>query len=339
MSTAKKGAGIQFVIPKEAETAAQQPAADTMMPRSGVGMVALSGMANAGLRREFEEAKERLRSTQEELEGIKKSGTPPVKLDPRKIRVSRWANRHEASFKTPEFIEFKEDLREAGCNLIPIKVRPIVTEDGFEYELVYGHRRHRASLELGQEVLAIVQVVDDKQLFVDMDRENRNRSSLSIYEQGASYLRGVEAGLFKNYVAMAAEMGISVATISKAVKIASLPQEVVNCFSAPIAISFRMGAALSEAHEKDPLGLLGRAAQVFSMSPRPGDEEVLNLLLQAGAKPLTSDVLKVGDKKVGTFKVSPKGAVQVAFKLPAMPESKRLIAMEKISQLLQDLAD
>lgn len=338
MGTVKKGAGIQFVIPAEAEMPVAPADGSVVLPRSGVAMVALGGMANAGLKKEIEATKEKLRQAEGQLDDYKLAGTPPVRLDANKIRPSRWANRHEASFKTTEFVDFKEDLREAGGNLVPIKVRPIAGGDGYAYELVYGHRRHRACLELGLPVLAIVQSVDDKQLFADMDRENRNRASLSIYEQGAQYLRAVEAGLFKNYVTMAAEIGVSVATISKAVKIASLPQEVIECFSAPIFISYRMGAALSELHEKDAVALLGRAAQVFKMASKPGDEQVLKLLLAEGTDVDTGQDLKLGERKVGSLKLGRKGTLQVAFKLPPMSESKRLAAVQTIQRLIEDLA-
>jgi hypothetical protein len=54
----------------------------------------------------------------------------PLKLDPRSIRPSTWANRHEASFESAEFEELKAEIADAGGNVQPIKVRPLATPDG-----------------------------------------------------------------------------------------------------------------------------------------------------------------------------------------------------------------
>ena len=73
---------------------------------------------------------------------------PARRIDPRQIRPSRWANRQEGHFRTPEFAAFKQELLTAGGNIQPIKVRP-VADAADTYEVVFGHRRHRACLELG----------------------------------------------------------------------------------------------------------------------------------------------------------------------------------------------
>ena len=45
------------------------------------------------------------------------------------IFPSRWANRHESSFATADFIRFKADIEHAGGNVQPIVVRPLGTDE------------------------------------------------------------------------------------------------------------------------------------------------------------------------------------------------------------------
>mgnify|MGYP000187395218 CR=1 FL=1 len=91
------------------------------------------------------------------------------------VRASRWANRHEASFSDEAFAELKAEIAAAGVNVQPVSVRPVLngsTAGGPAYELVFGHRRHRACLELGLPLQAMVTEMGDRELFEAMEREN-----------------------------------------------------------------------------------------------------------------------------------------------------------------------
>ena len=102
----------------------------------------------------------RVLDLEERLQAYEQAGTVLL-LDPRKVRQSRWKNRHEDSYNTPEFAQLRREIESAGRNVQPIKVRRVgeAYELRDEYELVYGRRRHRACLELGLPVAAIVQDV------------------------------------------------------------------------------------------------------------------------------------------------------------------------------------
>ena len=86
-------------------------------------------------------------------------------MDPRLIAPSRWANRHPDAFEGPEFEQLRREIEDAGGNVQPIKIRPITdgrtAEGGARYEIVFGHRRHRACLDLGLPVLAVVSVAPE----------------------------------------------------------------------------------------------------------------------------------------------------------------------------------
>ena len=71
---------------------------------------------------------------------------PTKKLDPHCISPSRWANRHPDAFNRAEFARLRQDIELAGGNVQPISVRALPGQVG-RYEIVFGHRRHRACSE------------------------------------------------------------------------------------------------------------------------------------------------------------------------------------------------
>jgi len=223
-------------VPPSAATAVETrfPPAVTgaLAPRTGPGQM----MAFRGQIQQVEGEMAALRDRLREYEG----SLPTRKMDPKTIRPSRWANRHESSFATSEFAGLKADMEHAGGNVQPILVRPLKGEVG-QFELVFGHRRHRASLELGIPVLASIWVdeLGDAALFMAMDRENRERSDLSPFEQGAMYHRALEEQLFPTQRQLAEGLGVSHTWVRKALMVAQLPPAVVECFRSPLEISFR----------------------------------------------------------------------------------------------------
>lgn len=178
------------------------------------------------------------------------NGALPVQsLDPNLIDDSKWANRHADSFRAEEFFQLKEEIRSAGGNVQPIKVRPHPTKPG-RFEVVFGHRRLRACRELGIKVKAMVASASDQQLFIDMDRENRSREDLRPYEQGAMYLKAIRDGLFKNRAELAKATGVNEALVSQAVKIAELPNKILKAFKSPLDIQYRWAKPLADMAEK-----------------------------------------------------------------------------------------
>ena len=130
------------------------------------------------------------------------------------------------------------------------------------YELVYGHRRHRACLELGLPVLALVEAVSDQELFEAMERENRGRKNLSAWEQGAMYKRALDDGLYASQRKLSEALGVDVSIVSKSLALARLPTTVVQAFASPLDIQFRWAQPLAEAIQRDPDAVLSRALRL-----------------------------------------------------------------------------
>lgn len=342
MSLAKKGSGIQFVLP--AEATAPAPIEDTKPvdkvepvrePRSGVARIAMAVSLGRDVKEQFEAQKARLADYEK--------GSVAILLDPRRIKVSQFANRHEASFSLAEFADFKEDLRESGGNIVPVKVRPVDGPQGEQdYELVYGHRRHRACLELGLPVKAVVEAVDDKKLFIEMDRENRGRAALSPWEQGVMYLKALTTGLFPNQRRLASEMGLSQASVSKSIAIGGIPHEVISCFTSPLFLTYRAGQQLVEVLAADEATVLRRAAQLHRDGAGQTDAGRLAILLGADG-PATQPkaraiVLSMGKKKVGKAIVQKDGSMTLSLELPALPLADRERFLDGLQSMLGDAA-
>lgn len=230
-------------------------------PKTAPGSMALFMASQSAAVKEAEELRERLKAF---------DGALPVRaLDAQAVRPSRWANRHEHSFADEAFAELKADIAAAGTNVQPVAVRALprvlngsTPEGQPAYELVFGHRRHRACLELGLPLQAMVAEMSDQQLFEAMERENRARKNLSAWEQGAMYRRALDEGLYPSQRRLAEALGVDVSLVSKSLSLARLPDAVVAAFPSPLDIQFRWAQPLAEALQKDPEGVLSRAGRL-----------------------------------------------------------------------------
>jgi ParB family chromosome partitioning protein len=264
-----------------------------------------------------------------------RAGKPEMKIAANEVRPSVWANRHEDSFKSAEFEALKAEIKSAGGNIQPIKVRPIRdAKDEFKYEVVFGHRRHRACLELGLDVLAIVEVLDDKHLFIEMDRENRQRADLRPYEQGLMYARALDQGLFSSIRKLAEDVGADSTNVSRAVALARLPAAVLNAFESRLDIQYRWVPDLKVLVDKEPDVVLARAAEVTAKRAAGAlvpSQAALNALLGNVQKPLAAKakLVKVGNRVLTISERNNK----VSFEVDALDKDK----IVKIEKFIADL--
>lgn len=260
---------------------------------------------------EGERAKAELAEVRQELrqwEGAK----AVRRLDPQQVTASRYANRHPSTFAGKAFEQLKADIAAAGGNVEPVKVRPLVgaavQTDGPQFELVYGHRRHRACLELGLPLLAMVDNVDDQTLFAEMDRENRARNDLSPWEQGMMYRRALDARLYPSARKLADALDIDLTGLGRLLLLASLPDWVLQAFASPLELQYRWAKPLTDAVNRDEAAVRARAAELAQRHPRPSAKVVFETLVGAtggearGARPVMLD-----GAAVGTVRMTSKG--------------------------------
>ena len=315
MSLRDKASKIDFasIMP------AGQPVAETIKPKTAPGaMMAFANDQRSELLRENEELRERaaqvgelegrLGEVSEELRSW--DGALPVRLiDTAEIARSGFANRHASAFEGKLFEDFRREIQEAGRNSQPIKVRAIARPgEGPKYELVFGHRRYEACRQLGIPVWAVVENLDDRALVEEMDRENRGRADPSPWEQGITYLRALEKGVYPSNRQMAAALGVDISNLGKALALARLPEAVVAAFPTPQTIQLAWATDLGKALQEDHAGVMARALVLGAEKGAHSAKSVFARLVfppasaQAGAPTLhASHVLKAGNQKVGAL--------------------------------------
>jgi ParB family transcriptional regulator, chromosome partitioning protein len=312
--------------------------ADPAKPKTAPGTMMSFLTEQSSALREAEVLKERVKTLESE--------SALRHLDPLKIKPSKWANRHEAAFLTAEFEELQAEISLSGGNVQPIKVRPVAVLNGStlgsdtSFELIFGHRRHRACLNLGIPVLAVIEDATDVSLFEQMERENRGRKNLSAWEQGVMYRKALDDGLYSSLRRLAESLGVDVSLVSKSVSLARLPDAVVEAFESPLDIQFRWASSLADAMQKDPDGTLERArvltesrgdlnaAAVFSKLIGIADK-VLN-----GSTPTSLTISKSG-KLAAKLTADNKGRAVVRFEADALPESRRKALVKLIEEFLK----
>jgi ParB family chromosome partitioning protein len=348
MAIPKKGQGIAFKIPGQEEgvpavsSSPGEPGTEgkVAQPRTGVGV--LSRLIS-GAQAETE-AVSKLTAEVDRL----KLQIGEQLLDPKQIAATRWADRHPDSFMSAAFAELKREIESAGGNVQPIKVRPVrggnTEQGGARYELIYGSRRTRACLELGLPVRAVIEEnVDDQSLYIQMQRENRGRANLSAWEQGVSYLKALNDGLFPSARRLAEQIGLDHSNVAKALRVAELPQEIVGAFRSPVEIQFRWAVALDKAFEKDPEAVLAAARSIAGRSPRLSAAEVFQALTEAsltrtkGKEKEASQSFTLANGKQGVIRIRKGGAVTIDLPRGVLAQSRWVEFEQGLQKLLSDL--
>lgn len=264
---------------------------DAKQPKTAPGaMMAYASDARSDLMRENELLKEQaarattLESQRDEALADLRSweGAKPTRLlDASQIRRSRFANRHESNFAGAGFDQLKREIQEAQGNVQPIKVRSIgdVEGGGVRYEVVFGHRRLEACRQLGLPVMAVIDNLDDKTLFIEMERENRERVDLSPWEQGVMYAQALDSGLFASNRQLASALGVDLSNLGKSLVLARLPDEIIGAFATPLDIQLRWAPLLNKAFNADPEETLKRARTVINGPKTENPRAVLNRIV------------------------------------------------------------
>lgn len=312
-------------------------------PQTGVGMVMGAIAGNSDIERKLAESQTSLEEATQRLaeyEGAELAR----KLDPRSIRRSRWANRDELNFKGPAWEAFKAELESAGGNVEAIKVRRVF--DGQtpsmkggttpEYEIVYGHRRHRGCWELGLLVNAVVvDSMDDRALFAEMDRENRHRENLSAWEQGRMYNHALKEGLYPSLRRLAEELGVNLSDASRCCKLAQLPDVVVQAFPSPMVIQVRWAKPLADGLQSDPDGMLERARALQANRDSLAPSDIVERLLNQPAKDAKPSIpIQARGQTAASLRIGPKGRAVVEFEAGALEPARHDALVKLIADFL-----
>jgi len=147
-----------------------------------------------------------------------------VNIDFTEIPMSRIEpnpNQPRADFSEERLLELQESIKKDGL-LQPIIVRP----EGSVYQIVAGERRWQACKKLGyKSIAAKVVVVNDIQAQEISLVENLQRDNLNPIEEARGYQRLIDISGRKQ-VEIAASVSKNQTTISNALRLLNLPEEV-----------------------------------------------------------------------------------------------------------------
>jgi ParB family chromosome partitioning protein len=314
-------------------SAAQSPARPQSKSFTGAGIFMSAITGKDELSKELAEVQGKLIAATTLAESFE--GADMVRaLDTSLVRRSQWANRHPAEFSSNEFKALTEEIRNAGGNTQPIKVRRVTrVVDGQPegFEIVFGHRRFQACVEAGLKVNAvIVEHMTDLELFEAMERENRGRKNLSAWEQGMMYQDALKKGLYPSARKLEDALNINHSDCARALQLAKLPEALVKAFASPLDLQVRWAKPLTDAMQSDPDSLLAAARKVASdrkgLSPLEIFEQLIGKSVQHADK--VHEII-VSGKKAATFRTSPAGRAVIEFEAGFLKPEKQdqLIAM------------
>jgi ParB family chromosome partitioning protein len=235
---------------------------------------------------------EGLREENQRLKTERANGMLVLKLDPKRVRATKFLNRDERAFlaSDPEFVGLKESLHTRGQDA-PIRVRPVAGDLTVDYEIVSGHRRHRACLELDVEVeggftllaLPDPNASESRGLVLAMYRENEVRADVSALEKGRMFQQWLAEGIFAEHGDIATAIGTSDSSITKYLQIADLPASVLAAFEDPRHIAVRWAHDLVKAVKANGPKVEEVAQRLASTCPRPDAATVARALIACGA--------------------------------------------------------
>ncbi len=252
----------------------------------------------------------------------------PRPLNPRAIVPSRWANRDPTSYLQQDFLDLKRQISAAGGNTVPIKVRPIpvtsTATGSAAFEIVWGHRRHQACLELGLPVHAYVEAVTDEQLVFQMHGENLNRQDLSAYERGRAYDQMLTQGLYPSQVVLAKRMGVDTGDVSRLRFLGTLSPDILAIMKSPLDLAIHDADRLRPALAKHGDEVLRRVSEIAQTEGSLPTKQVISRLCNFAPKvtaPSLDDVrsIEAEGQQFGQIKVGADRYPQVTFSVAFSP--------------------
>lgn len=255
----------------------------------------------------------------ERLETERAAGGVVLKLDPKRVAESSFANRHDKSLdgSDEDLKTLMQRIRERG-QLEPIRVRPAAPGGDHDYEIVYGHRRHAACLALDAEsengwpVLALLdaKAANVQDHVLKMYQENAERKDLSAYETGAMFANWLEEGVFGSQGEIAKATGLSDASVSQYIRVHELPEVVVKAFGDPRVISLRWMQELARPLKENRAAVLEAAQKLLKLDAPIAADAVLRNLVSAA----TPEQRRPAATREESVKIQGKVAMKVSRK-------------------------
>jgi ParB family transcriptional regulator, chromosome partitioning protein len=221
-----------------------------------------------------------------------------VAVDPFRCRMWRGHERLEECINAESCKDEIESFLRHGQRA-PVLGRRLSDDATHDFELVYGARRLFVARHLNVALSVEVRELTDHGAVIALDIENRQRKELSPYERGRAYRMWIQNGIVASQDDLAQTLNISASQVSRLIKLAELPCELVSAFPSPVDICEAWGRVLMDLWS-DPTTrpALRAAAQaiVNEKQSRP-PVAVFKRLIAAAGEVHRASLVKVGDAR------------------------------------------
>lgn len=230
-------------------------------------------------------------------------------LDPARVRVWTGNARSYRHLTEHTCAELIDSIIAEGGQKVPAIVRRIEGDPDHDYEVIAGTRRHwtiswlRANSYPQMQFVAQVAQLDDEAAFRLADIENRARKDVSDLERARNYAQALHDHYGNHLTRMADRLKLSKGWLSKMLKVATLPDAVVEAFGSPAEVQMKPAYPLAQLlDDRAAAGAILREAAVISRLQeernKAGDEplpaaEVIRRLIAAPRDTARSGPIKV----------------------------------------------
>ena len=282
-----------------------------------------------------------------------------LQLDPSRVRLWAGNARIQARLSEAAVQDLIDSIIAEGGQKVPVVVRHVSGDPDYDYEVVAGTRRHfaiswlRANNYPDMKLLAHVADLDDEAAFRLADVENRARKDVSDIERARNYAAALEAHYGGKAVRMAERLKVSKGWLSKMLKAATIPDEILSAFAVLSELTLNPAYVLATALD-DPTksGLIRAEAAAITRenavlqstdSPTLDGSTVLKRLMsatetrRAPAKPLSIEVPGHFGRPILTLKTISRQGVTLHLPAGAGADDKQL--QEALKTVLETLRE
>ncbi|MEO0410459.1 MAG: ParB/RepB/Spo0J family partition protein [Pseudomonadota bacterium] len=178
-------------------------------------------------------------------------------LDPAKVKIWPGNARRYEELNEESCADLIDSILAEGGQRMPAIVRHLVGDSDYDYEVIAGTRRHwtiawlRANSYPEMKFLAQVQDLDDESAFRVADVENRARKDVTDLERARNYAEALPAYYGNHLTRMSERLKLSKGWLSKMIKVARLPQDVIAAYPNEAEIKLKPAYPLAQALEDD----------------------------------------------------------------------------------------
>ncbi|GEO01865.1 hypothetical protein NSE01_36970 [Novosphingobium sediminis] len=174
-------------------------------------------------------------------------------LDPARVRPWAGNARSYGHLSQESCAELIDSIIAEGGQKVPAVVRRIQGDPAHDYEVIAGTRRHwaiswlRAHSYPDMQFVAQVAQIDDEAAFRLADIENRARKDVSDLERARNYAQALHDHYGGHMTRMAERLKLSKGWLSKMLKVAALPDAVIEAFGSPADVALKPAYPLAQA--------------------------------------------------------------------------------------------